>query len=613
MEDSVTEDRIGVGLETLTRWFDDAEEMGEQGRKESERARDYYDGRQWTRDEIEALRKRKQPAVTDNRIKRKVDYLRGLEVASRVDPKAYPRTPNEQKSAEAATDALRYAMDRARFQQKRALVWENLCVEGAGGVTVEVEPSGTGYDVRLTHIPWDRLFWDPHSRAADFSDARYTGVVVWMDAADARQRWPDRGEVIDEAVSRTVSFSRTYDDRPERGHWSDPERKRIRFAEIYYQHDEGWCRAVFTQAGFLEDSAPSPYLDENGQPANAMVLASCYVDRDNDRYGVVRDMISPQDEVNKRKQKSLHLLSVRQVIADQGAVADVDEARRQLARPDGYIETSPNLRFEIQQTGDLATGQVTLLQEAKASLDLMGPNAAMQGKQGKEASGRAIALSQQGGQIEVSALTDAMRDWHWRVMRQVWNRIRQFWTGETWIRVTDDPHNMRWVAMNRPVTLAEDLQEMPDEERAQRMMFMQLAPGDPRLGEVVRVDNKLADLDVDLILEEAPDTVTIQAEEFQTLAELAKAGFPIPPDVLIEASSLRNKDVILERLRAQAQQPPPPDPRMMNVERQAAKDQMDAAQQRDELAFKRDAKAADVAMDAAQIFAQQAVPVIPAA
>lgn len=600
MEDSVKEDGpIGADLTTLVRWFEDAEEMGEQGRRESERARDYYDGRQWTREEHDELRKRRQPAVTDNRIKRKVDYLRGLEVATRVDPKAYPRTPNEEQSAQAATDALRYAMDRARFQQKRALVWENLCIEGAGGVTVEVEPSATGYDIVLKHVAWDRLFWDPHSRAADFSDARYTGVVVWMDAAEAKSRWPDRVSVIDEAVSRTASFSRTYDDRPERGHWSDPERRRIRFCEIYYQHDDGWCRAVYTQAGFLEDSAPSPYLDENGEPANAMVLASCYVDRDNDRYGVVRDMISPQDEVNKRKQKSLHLLSMRQVIADQGAVKDVDEARRQLARPDGWVESMPNMRLEIQQTGDLATGQVTLLQEAKASLDLMGPNAAMQGKQGQQASGRAIALSQQGGQIEVSALTDAMRDWHWRVMRQVWNRIRQFWTGETWVRVTDDPQNMRWVALNHPVTQAEEMGIDPATA--------------PHLAQVVRVENAVADLDVDLILEEAPDTVTIQAEEFQTLAELAKAGFPIPPDVLIEASSLRSKDVILERMRAMEQQPPPPDPQLMNVERQAAKDQMDAAQKRDELQFKRDAKEADVALDAAQIFARQAVPVIPAA
>lgn len=597
-------------LVRLVGWFERAEEIGEPGRREAERCQDYYHGRQYTREDAAILRKRNQPIVTDNWIKRKVDYLRGLEVASRVDPKAYPRTPAEEQGAHAATDALRYAMDRARFQQVRAETWTDLCVSGAGGAVIEAEPSDAGYDMRIRHVPWDRLVWDQHSTARDFSDARFIGIVVWMDEADALARWPDRREVIAASFASPATLSTTYDDKPERGTWSDPKRRRVRFVEMYYREpDGGWMRAVFTSGGFVEDPEPSPYLDESGEPGNPIVLASCYIDRDNDRYGIVRDMLSPQDEINKRKQKALHLLSMRQVRMDYGAVEDVDEAMRQLARPDGIVITNPGLAFEVLPTGDLAAGQVTLLQEAKASLEAMGPNASMQGKDGKAASGRAIALSQQGGHIEVSALADAMRDWHWRVMRQVWNRIRQFWTGETWVRVTDDMNNLRWVGLNHPVTLADELAQMPEEERARQMMALGIVPDDPRLQTVVRVENSIGDLDVDLILEEAPDVVTLQSEEFSMLAELAKAGFPIPPDVLIEASSLRSKDVILERMRAQSQQPPPPDPRMLEIQRRAQKDQNDAAQAGAELQFKRDAKAADVALEAAQVLAHPgAVP-----
>ena len=92
---------------------------------------------------------------------------------------------------------------------------------------------------------------------------------------------------------------------------------------------------------------------------------------------MVRGLISLQDEINKRRSKAMHLLNVHQVVAEQGAVPDVDKARREVARPDGYVEVMPGLKFEIQQTADLAAGQFQLLQHATAEMQLSGPNAAM--------------------------------------------------------------------------------------------------------------------------------------------------------------------------------------------------------------------------------------------
>jgi hypothetical protein len=52
------------------------------------------------------------------------------------------------------------------------------------------------------------------------------------------------------------------------------------------------------------------------KPDNAIVAMSCYVDRENNRMGIGRDMRSPQDEFNKRRQKLLHMLNNRQVQAN---------------------------------------------------------------------------------------------------------------------------------------------------------------------------------------------------------------------------------------------------------------------------------------------------------
>ncbi|MBN3848156.1 hypothetical protein G3N58_15145 [Paraburkholderia sp. Ac-20342] len=160
----------------LCRWFEESEWMTRDPRERSERARDYYDGKHWTPRELEILRKRGQPAVTVNYVKRKVEYLRGFERRMRSDPKAFPRDPAEEQLSEAATDSLRYVADRNDFDVIRSDVYEDMLIEGYGGVDITAVQSPDGYDVDIARIPWDRIWYDAYSRQKDFSDARYKGA-----------------------------------------------------------------------------------------------------------------------------------------------------------------------------------------------------------------------------------------------------------------------------------------------------------------------------------------------------------------------------------------------------------------------------------------------------
>jgi Skp family chaperone for outer membrane proteins len=61
--------------------------------------------------------------------------------------------------------------------------------------------------------------------------------------------------------------------------------------------------------------------------------------------------------------------------------------------------------------------------------------------------------------------------------------------------------------------------------------------------------NRLAEMDVDIIIEAAPDMITLQHEQFEQLTQMAGAGIPIPPDVILEASQLKNKRQLVDRLK----------------------------------------------------------------
>ena len=55
-------------------------------RKRAERDRDFYDGVQWTSEEIEEMNRRGQPVPVFNHIFPKINYILGTEIATRVDP-----------------------------------------------------------------------------------------------------------------------------------------------------------------------------------------------------------------------------------------------------------------------------------------------------------------------------------------------------------------------------------------------------------------------------------------------------------------------------------------------------------------------------------------------
>ena len=539
----------------LIRWFEESELARMDEIDLAQRDREYFDGSQWTRDELKLLKERGQPAIVINKVADKVQLLCGMERKARTDPKAFARTPAEEDRADAATQALRYIADDNDFSIVRSEVFSNMLIEGAGGADLGLEDDGQGScNITITTIPWDRIWYDPHSRSYDFSDARYKGMVIWTDRDALEEMYP--GEDVQDVIESSFSSADyQYNDRPETAFWTDNNRTRIRLVQCDWAERGTWWRATYTKSGLLAAPQRSKFKDRKGKSCSGLLLQSSYINRENQRYGMVRGLISLQDEINKRRSKALHLLSVRQVIAEQGAVPDVDKARREVAKPDGYIETMPGLKFEIEQTADLAAGQFQLLQHATAEMQLSGPNAAMSGTDPRELSGRAVLAMQAGGAAQNEPLADALRFWSRRVYETAWQAAREYWSGGKWVRVTDDLNETRWVGINRPVRLMDRLADMDPQHRAMVMQQMQLQPGDPRLQQVVGIENDITDLDVDITIEEGIDIPSLQAEEFQSLVQLASVqpGL-IPGDVLIAASGLRDKDQILERMKEHQQQ-----------------------------------------------------------
>lgn len=503
--------------------------------KEQRQARLYYHGSPWTSEQLEELKRRNQPATVSPVFARKVNGFVGLVERLRQDPKAYPRTPKEEAGAELSTAALRYALDQQEWASKSPIVAMHGAVDAIGGIELNLEPGDSGipgdYDISIEYVEPDTFFYDPRSNRHDFSDARYMGVSKWLDVEDAKDKFPDHADQLDAMSSAAGDEFSIESDRDVK--WFNSDLKQVRIVEHWYRRGAKWLWCIYT--GSLKLDEGRSYLqDEKGRDECRFIMWSAFIDQDSDRYSFHRNMKSLVDEINQRNSKAMHLLAMRRIKMQRGAVDDVEKLRKEAVRPDGVIEYNTGFDLEFEDAKTLADmqGQLAMKQAAETSLENFGPNPALVGQGVEAKSGRAIALLQQAGIAELGPFILAYRGWKIRVYRAVWNAIRQHWKAERWIRVTD-----------------QDGQQVPVQVNGQEV--------DPMSGQPTMV-NQLGALDVDIIIDEGPDQVNMQADALEVLQSAAAQGQQIPPQVMIELLPLPDslKRKLLGMLQ-QAQTPPP--------------------------------------------------------
>lgn len=530
---------------------------------EQRQARQYYNDKQWTDTETQRLNKRGQQATVRNRIKRKIDFLVGVEQRLRRDPKAYPRTPKHEQDADTATAALRYGCDINRWENVSSDAMRDGLISGIGVAFVGIERQ----DPKMFQVAVERYFYDPRSTRPDFSDARYQGLYLWMDIDEAKDKWPDKAPALESMMDAASSTSSVQHDIDREQQWADFEGRRIRVVEFWELRrwdggmmgttaltpaqslaTQAWYYCYFSGVTELE-SGWSPYKGEFGEPDCPYEAWSPYVDELGDRYGMVRTMKSIQDEINYSASKILHRIATDRFYYREGSVDDVDEFSASLARPDGKVKIQGEWNKEIgliDANGMKIQGETERFQLAVQEIENLGPNPGLVGKgQGVDgASGRALLAQRDSGMTELSPIFERHRDWKLRVYRKLWQRCRQAWRGEKWIRITDDDSSVKHIALNQ--------------------YEMQI---DPMTGRpVLAGTNMLAQMDVDIILNEGPDTITVQEELLQTLAQVGEAATGPLGKVLIELSNAPNKERLLNLLdKATA-----PDPEVMAMQKRMA-------------------------------------------
>lgn len=145
------------------RWLENAKE-----------AWNFYDGQQWSDDEVVKLQASAQPAIVINKIATKVDSIAGIEMEGRTRVVYRSRSGDrgEEEAARVLTDLALYVAERNEQAVELSQIFRAGLVTGMGWLDVGVEMQAEGPFIFNRAENELKVVWDPASTRLDYSDAR---------------------------------------------------------------------------------------------------------------------------------------------------------------------------------------------------------------------------------------------------------------------------------------------------------------------------------------------------------------------------------------------------------------------------------------------------------
>jgi len=628
-------------LNKLTDWYVQARDAQSVNRLEQALDHDYYDGLQWSDEDRRVLMERGQPALVFNKIAPAINWVSGTEKKTRIDYQVVPRGSEDTAPAEAKTKLLKYLSDVNRIGFHRSKAFLDAIISGVGWLEHCIVADPDDEPLRVRYEDWRNIYYDHLSVEPDLSDARYLFRHKWIDEDLATFMFPCRKVQVEQAATYLANNAWTDDDefywqhqdvilqdgRPASAHMSSVteyanvqnRRRRVKLVECWYREpcpcqvikgqalgpesgspfdpqdpfqrfhlDNGLATvvdalklqvrcAIFAGHNLLWEG-PSPYR-HNRFP---FVPIWCYRrKRDNAPYGVVRGLRDVQDDLNKRRSKAVHLLSVNQIIYERGAIPDIDAARDELNAPDGMVEveTGKLKSIIVRDQPQLAEEHVKLMDDDGQFIqEVSGITDENLGLDTNATSGRAIQARQQQGHVVTATIFDNLRLAVQLDGEQDLSNIEQFYDTPKTVRILgDDAKDMEFLEVNsrradgllmNPITASvadfvvdeEDFNQSTRQAMFQSLMDLiaQLANAMPQVAAQL--------MPIALTMSDLPNREAVIAKVNQALG-LDKDGNPVPqqeaaPDPLTQAKAAltqaqtekTNADAELSRQKAVTEQ-----------------------------------------------------------
>jgi hypothetical protein len=499
---------------TSTEFFEWVEEIHWQPdwRKGSDRDADYYDNNQLDPETLAEIERRGMLPVVKNMIQPTIDVVLGLEAKMRTDWRVTADSDAYTEVAEAMSQKIFEAERESKADRAIADAHASQVKAGVGWVEIVRSSDPFGYPYEANHVHRRELYWDWNSRKPMLQDKLYLIRRRWFYAKQVAAFFPNFKMTLEQAgegfpvdsllTNRFESAQRGFEvDQElrttlEEWEWRNPSNNRIALFEVWYSRyvrghvlklpDDRTVEfdrrnrfhtaavasgkikpipAVYTKLRRAIFCGPFKLADvDAGRRETSYVPFFAYrEDLTGVPYGLIRTMISPQDEINARTQKMLWLLGAKRVTMDADALDeksnDVSEVLDEITRADAAVVLNPNrtnrdqYAFRVDENLSLADAQFKILQENKNDLQMVrGIFNAMLGSEKGATSGIAINSLIEQSTTVLASIVSSYQDSRREVGNRLMELIRQDLVGRQVEVVTEESGaNRKTIILNQPV------------------------------------------------------------------------------------------------------------------------------------------------------------------
>jgi hypothetical protein len=550
----------------------------------------FYRGDQWDLDDLHALDNEGRPALTINTILPTVNTVLGEQSTRRADVQFKPRRAGEAEVAQTLTKLYMQIADNNKLDWVEQQVFsDGLILDGRGYFDVRMDFSDhVEGEIRITaKDPLDILI-DPDAKDSDPKTWNEVFETKWMTLDEIEELYgKKKAEELRFIAENGAGFGRdsieyeenrfgdtdSVDDYFGAGVPGEDEYRNVRALRVIERQHKRMTRVdcyVDPNTGDQRDvpenwsdakakkfakqygldiiskvkrrvrwtvTCDHVVLHDDWSPYNDLTIVPFFAYFRRGRpFGMVRNLLSPQEQLNKIASQELHIVNTTANsgwMVESGSLVGMtaDDLEEHGAETGLVVEynrgSTPPVKIQPNQ---IPTGLDRISQKAALNIKtISGINDSMLGSDSAEVSGVAIQAKQNRGVVMIQVPLDNLRKSRQYLAEKVLDLIQSFYTEQRIIMVTDESDPLQ---PRMPMTINEVTPE----------------------GQII---NDLTLGEYDVVIATAPARDSFDEVQFAEALNLRQVGVAIPDDAIIEYSHLAKKGELAKRIRQLTGQEPP--------------------------------------------------------
>ena len=430
----------------------------EDSRNEALEVLNMYHNRQYSKEQLNVLANRGQPAETFNVVKMFGRMLLGYYSTIVNNIKVTPAKEESIITAAVLQDTADYVFRTNNFNSEGDKIKLDSILTGLMCSYTDVEKldetdefGRPKYKINIHHIPSLEIALDPMSRMDDYSDARFIHRFKWVaeeevDRLYGKKKRQEIDAYYNHLRINEAEFSYTYNTQF-MGRYKRYDNYLIVHSithvgdKTYSQH---WCQdTMLSSEEITFKEVKNPYRVQKLHSSNRVEF-----------YGLFREVIETQKAINQALLKIQLMVNTQKAFVEDGSVEDLSQFTDQFNRVNAIIPVKDLSGIKIENLTREVVDQYTVIDNALNRIQrVLSINDSFLGMAYASDSGAKVKLQQNASAVAQRYATSKIEQFYRLLGWDIVNLIKQYFTAHDVIRVSDGYEGHKWVELNKPIEM----------------------------------------------------------------------------------------------------------------------------------------------------------------